>query len=115
MAFLNANPVKGFSLFAREAGLRKRILGAGLVITGEGCLDRQSLMGKGIGELLTLCRQHEIPCVALCGRLNLSEPAQHRFSKIYALTALAGSRFALKRAAFWLAKAATKAAEELRA
>ena len=55
MAFLDAIPVTAFSLFARQADLRRRVRAAELVITGEGCLNQQSLMGKGVGELLAFC------------------------------------------------------------
>lgn len=47
MAFCGARLVPGFDLVADVIGLRDKMQGASLVITGEGCLDEQSLMGKG--------------------------------------------------------------------
>ena len=113
MAFLNAKPRKGFSLFAREARLTGRIRAADLVITGEGCLDPQSLMGKGIGELLSLCERRGVPCIALGGRTELEQSDRWRFARIYSLTSLATGRQALSRPTVWLTRAARKAGTEL--
>ena len=41
--------------------------GADLVITGEGCLDAQSLHGKACFAVLEHCRSLAVPAVALCG------------------------------------------------
>ena len=37
------------------------------VVTGEGCLDRQSLAGKAVSEVATRARQSGVPCHAIVG------------------------------------------------
>lgn len=112
MSFLDAKPVTGFSLFAQEAGLTKCVRAADLVITGEGCLDEQSLMGKGPGELLGLCERWCVPCVALSGRLELRNAALRRFAWADSLTSLTHGGQAVIRPRYWLAKAAGIAAAQ---
>ncbi|MBJ7459454.1 MAG: glycerate kinase [Thermoleophilaceae bacterium] len=43
------------------------------VITGEGSLDRQTLLGKAVGEVATRARQGGVPCHAIVGRLEMTE------------------------------------------
>lgn len=76
-AFLGAERRLGFDLFSELARLDQRVARADLVITGEGAVDRSSLMGKGVGELLELCKTHGCPAVVLGGRVDLgkSRPA----------------------------------------
>ena len=45
--------------------LRERLKGATLCITGEGRLDGQSLGGKTAVSVARLCREMNVPCVAL--------------------------------------------------
>ena len=113
MAFLGARPVTGFSLFAREAELRRRLRSADLVVTGEGCLDEQSLMGKGVGELVDFCSDLRVPCIAIGGRAELSTVGRRRFSSVYSLSALTSPTEALRRPGFWLSRTAMKAASDL--
>ena len=42
---------------------------ADLVITGEGAIDRSSLMGKGPGELVQTCLKLRTPCLGLAGHV----------------------------------------------
>jgi glycerate kinase len=41
------------------------------VLTGEGSLDAQSLLGKVVGEIGTRCRQGGVPLHAIVGRNEL--------------------------------------------
>jgi len=50
LAFSGARLEPGFDLFARLARLDQRLRSADLVITGEGCIDPSTLMGKGVGQ-----------------------------------------------------------------
>jgi glycerate kinase len=45
----------------------RRMLAARTVITGEGKLDEQSLVGKLVAEIATRARQRGVPCDAVCG------------------------------------------------
>ncbi len=112
MAFLGARPVTGFSLFAREAALRRLLADADLVITGEGCLDRQSLMGKGVGELVALCAKLEVPCIAVSGKVELPNAGQSPLARSYSMSKSSSQAEALTRPGFWLARTTMKAASE---
>jgi glycerate kinase len=85
MAFLGAKAEPGFELFARFAKLKKHLLAADLVITGEGCIDKSTFMGKGVGEIARSCRRHKIPCLAIAGNITAREVANEFFEKTRAL------------------------------
>lgn len=86
LAFAGGRLVPGFALMACEARLPAQLRRADLVLTGEGCLDRSSLMGKGTGELASCCRQRGIPCVALSGRMRDRAAVAKAFTVAVALT-----------------------------
>ncbi|MBX3394650.1 MAG: glycerate kinase [Phycisphaerae bacterium] len=67
LALLNAHIVPGVDLIADAIGLREKIVEADLVITGEGRLDRQSLMGKVVGSVARMAHCANVPCVAVVG------------------------------------------------
>jgi glycerate kinase len=73
MAFLKARPVSGFQVFADAVGLKNLIRQHDMVMTGEGCLDAGSLLGKGPVQLGILARKLHKPCLIFAGRLALSE------------------------------------------
>ena len=83
------------------------------MITGEGCLNQQSLMGKGVGELLAFCAGLGVPCLAMCGKVELSQAGRDRLTGVYSMSTLTEPPQALSRPAYWLAKVAMKAASEL--
>jgi len=49
---------------------------ADLVITGEGSLDRQSLMGKGTGRVAACARSAGKPCIGLAGMVEPLAPGE---------------------------------------
>ena len=55
-------------VFARN-GMNEALNGADLVITGEGRLDNQTLMGKGPGIVIAMARERGIPVAAICGTI----------------------------------------------
>jgi glycerate kinase len=65
----------GARVFARLAELDRRIRNADLVITGEGQLDAQSLMGKGVGAVAEAAAHAGKPCLCLAGRVELAPSA----------------------------------------
>lgn len=112
-AFAGGKFEPGFEVFSRFAQLTKRLHGAHLVITGEGAIDAQTFMGKGVGELALLCRQAGVPCLGIGGVVADREKSRELFHKICALTPdLAGSPEAQAKAAHWLELAAASAARE---
>ena len=70
MAFLNARLQPGFEIVAEAVGLRERLAGADLVITGEGRLDESSLGGKTVIGVARVCRELGVRCVALVGSVG---------------------------------------------
>jgi glycerate kinase len=120
MAFAGAKVESGFDLFARQARLEKHIRAADLVVTGEGSLDAQTEMGKGVGQIGRLCRHCGVPCVALAGEAGLSIREIGLFSHVRALTertskaeALAHAARLLKQLARETAHTATKVCQSL--
>lgn len=63
----NAVLMPGVDLVSEAVGLSSLIGRADLVITGEGRIDRQSMMGKVVGAVGRMCRAAEVPCVAIAG------------------------------------------------
>ena len=67
----------GFRLVSDLADLRGRIAAADLVITGEGRLDAQSLVGKVPVGVARLARAAGVPAIALAGQIA-GDPATFR-------------------------------------
>lgn len=67
MAFLNAELKSGADLLLDISRFEERITGADLIITGEGRIDRQSLMGKIPGKILQMGLSKGIPVIAIAG------------------------------------------------
>ncbi len=85
MAFAGSRLRPGFALFAERAHLEDRLEAADLVITGEGALDRSTLMGKGVGELARLCRARGRPCLGIGGRVTEARALRRWFAGVHAL------------------------------
>jgi glycerate kinase len=112
LAFPGAQLKPGFDLFARQAALERRLRTADLVITGEGAIDRSTLMGKGVGQIARRCRQLKIPCIGLAGVLGASPGTAAFFTQTRALTELTTVAQAKARPAHWLERLAQQAAAE---
>jgi len=85
-SFAGAHLEPGFGLFARHTGLEKRLAGVDAVITGEGAIDAQTLMGKGVGELALLCQRAGVPCLALAGAAQPGIEPERLFAATHLLT-----------------------------
>ena len=71
LARLGAELVPGWRLFGEMAGLEEKIAEADIVITGEGRFDGQSLDGKLIWGVLSLCKKYRKKPVVVCGQCSL--------------------------------------------
>jgi glycerate kinase len=112
-SFLGARLAPGFELFSQYAELPRRLRSTQLVLTGEGALDAQTLMGKGVGELAALCQKLNVPCIGLAGVVPDGAKARRLFARTYALTPdLTTAEQAKGDAAHWLEQAAARAARE---
>jgi glycerate 2-kinase len=70
-AAFGAELVPGAAFVLDAIGFDGRMRAAKAVITGEGKLDEQSLVGKVISEVATRARQSGVPCHAVVGRRAL--------------------------------------------
>ena len=57
----------GIELLLDAAHFDDLLDSADIVFTGEGCIDSQSLHGKVPFGVARRAREHNVPCVALCG------------------------------------------------
>ena len=64
---LDCQLMPGASFILSYCGLQQALDKADLVITGEGRLDSQTLMGKGPGRIIAMARERGIPVAAVCG------------------------------------------------
>jgi glycerate kinase len=112
MAFAGATVESGFDLFARYAHLEEHVRSADLVITGEGAMDEQTAMGKGVGQIARLCRQSKAPCIALAGHAEPSVRKGKLFAEVRALTDRASSGRAQAQAAILLEQLAADMAHD---
>lgn len=111
--FAGASFEPGFDLIARVARLDKKVSRADVVITGEGRLDRSTLMGKGVGELAARCRRLGVPCIAFGGCVADRRALAGKFSFVGALTDLTTPVRAQKGAGQWLGRLASVAARRM--
>ena len=90
IAVLAATRRPGIDVVLELTQLADRLEGADLVITGEGSLDEQSLLGKTPVGVARAAAVAGVPVVAVCGRTTLT-PLQQResgFRQVYPLTSL---------------------------
>ena len=113
LAFLGAELRPGFDLFARQAALARRLRAADLVITGEGAIDRSTLMGKGVGQIAQRCRELKIPCIGLAGVVSGSRGTGAFFTQAHALTELTTVAQAKAQPARWLERLARRVANSV--
>jgi len=85
LAFCQARLQQGFALVSELLDLEEAILGADLVITGEGSLDAQTLNGKGPDGVARLARQHNKPIIAFAGRTDGSSALDEAFDRVYTI------------------------------
>jgi glycerate kinase len=101
-AFAGAVIESGFELFAKYARLEQRIRAANAVITGEGAMDEQTRMGKGVGQIALMCNRCGVPCIGLAGAVAPSVQESGLFAHTRALIELAHLPRAKRQAAHYL-------------
>lgn len=69
MHLLDCELLPGGPYILEHNGMNEALDGADLVITGEGRLDDQTLMGKGPGCVIAMSREHGVPVAAVCGTI----------------------------------------------
>lgn len=70
MSYLNASLVSGIDLVLDFVGLEDKIQDVDYVITGEGCLDKQTLMNKTPIGVARRAKKFNKPVIALAGQIK---------------------------------------------
>lgn len=70
LAFLNGTLVRGIDLVLQQLNAAQHIAAADLVITGEGRLDAQTVMGKAPAGIAALAKQYGKPVIAFAGSVT---------------------------------------------
>lgn len=84
-AVLGGRIRSGGDVFLELLDAESVIRGASLVITGEGCLDEQSLRGKAPVAVATMAARLGVPTIAIVGSNRLPASADHPFLSVVAL------------------------------
>ncbi len=101
--FLEAKPKSGFEMFAKAACLNREIQQADIVITGEGKLDKSTVMGKCVGEVAERCKKKKKPCLAVGGALEDRKKLEELFEHTLALSVdLTTEEESFKNPGHWL-------------
>lgn len=88
LAVLGARQRPGADLVLELVGFDAALPGAGLVLTGEGSVDEQTLHGKGPAAVAARAAAAGVPAIAVAGRCSLA-PERLRdagFADVFALT-----------------------------
>jgi glycerate 2-kinase len=67
IAALGGQLSSGAGVVLERIGFRGLVQGADLVVTGEGTVDRTSLEGKAVGEVVRICREDGVRCAVFGG------------------------------------------------
>ena len=70
LTFLHASLESGIEIILKETGLEEKIRNADIVVTGEGRLDGQSVMGKAPIGVARLSKKYGKPVLAFAGSLG---------------------------------------------
>ncbi len=70
LAFLGAKLTPGIDIVLDACGFSEKLLGADLVLTGEGQIDGQTVNGKTISGVARAAARAGVPVVALAGRVG---------------------------------------------
>ncbi|MFQ3611222.1 MAG: glycerate kinase [Fimbriimonadales bacterium] len=81
-AYLNAPIVSGVAWLLRQIRWQERLASASLLITGEGQVDHQTLMGKGVGIILQQAVAQGVPVWVVAGRKGEGWQAVENLPKV---------------------------------
>lgn len=91
VALCNAQMSKGFDLIAKLTNLEEKIQNSDWVISGEGKSDSQSLQGKVINGIASLCEKHQKPLTLFVGKNELTESEQRslKINTVFSISEIA--------------------------
>lgn len=73
LPFLNAELQSGIEVILKTLRFEEVVRQAGLILTGEGKLDRQTGMGKALNGILRVGEKCQVPVIALGGAVEATE------------------------------------------
>lgn len=113
LILLGAKRVAGIETVMQIVGLDEKIAANDLVITGEGCLDDQSLHGKVAVGVASHCTQAGKPCVVIAGevRLGKRECLTAGVDAAYSMSEFAGKERSLNQAQQVIGEVAARVAK----
>lgn len=87
LAFLNAGIRRGIDIVIETTGLEEKLIGADLVITGEGMIDHQTIYGKTPHGVAKLAAKYKIPVVGITGEIGkgIDVLYNHGFNSIFSI------------------------------
>lgn len=74
IAALGGELHSGADVILERIGFRGLVHGVDLVITGEGTVDRSTVEGKAVGEVLRVCGEEGVRCEVFAGRVEEAPP-----------------------------------------
>lgn len=87
LAFLHAELKSGIQLILDTLHFEEQIKGADLIITGEGKVDQQTIMGKVPFGILQVAQKQQIPVIAIAGCIEDVELLNHvGFQAVFSIT-----------------------------
>lgn len=95
-ALIGANLERGVDMVLRAIRFDDIVSGSDLVITGEGRIDRQTVMGKAPSGVLRVAQSHNIPVIAIGGAVEMCEELEQ--SAFVAILPVVAGPIALERA-----------------
>lgn len=92
ISYMKGSFKSGFQLVAEVSELEEKIKNSQLIITGEGRMDRQTLMGKAPYGVLELSQKYNKEIIGVCGIKgeDAEELIKAGFKKIISLTEICG-------------------------
>lgn len=73
ISYLKAQNQSGIEYILQSLGFEDLIEGADMIITGEGKIDNQSLMGKVLSGILSKAKARNLPVIAIAGKAENKE------------------------------------------
>jgi glycerate kinase len=74
IAALGGELHSGADVVLERIGFRGLVHGVDLVVTGEGTVDRSTVEGKAVGEVLRVCGEEGVRCEVFAGRVEEAPP-----------------------------------------
>ncbi|MHC4069220.1 MAG: glycerate kinase family protein [Planctomycetota bacterium] len=84
IAFMNADVVSGIETVMKRSNLADELELAEWVITGEGCFDEQSLMGKVVSGVSALARRFGVRVAVIAGQIRIEREEYQKLGIVVA-------------------------------